>query len=451
MDPGRDRRAGARASRRTSSVLWPAAAGSERWLALGDRLGCSRSSNMAGLQRQRPRAQPADGREGARPRRRSSSAAFAFGAGSWSHFIAVRLPPRRCAAARGGARPRPDRRASTRSAASGRPAASPARCAIPRRQLPRALGLGVAAVTAIYVADDRSRSSTSCRSDQATERRGIRAPRGRGPARARRAPPALAAVVAVSVVASVMALLLMAPRMYLAMSRRRALSRRPGRAPPGDAGARRARRRCSPSSRACFVLSGTLPADRRVLHVHDPGLHRARRRGPLRRAAPPARRGGFRCPGYPATPGALRASRRRGHRHRSPWPGRSRRSAASRWCCSASRPTGYSCRAGALGAARTRGRRAMTWIKTIPYSEADEKLRDAHRARARALSRGVRASRPASRTRPAASSPRTRSFRTRCFHAFATFGALMSPDLPLTRRQHEMITTVVSVTNRCHY
>ena len=36
-------------------------------------------------------------------------------------------------------------------------------------------------------------------------------------------------------------------------------------------------------------------------------------------------------------------------------------------------------------------------------------------------------------------------------HAFCTFGALMSPDLPLTRRQHEMITTVVSVTNRCHY
>jgi hypothetical protein len=37
------------------------------------------------------------------------------------------------------------------------------------------------------------------------------------------------------------------------------------------------------------------------------------------------------------------------------------------------------------------------------------------------------------------------------YHAFSTFGALMSPDLPLTRRQHEMITTVVSVTNRCHY
>ena len=36
-------------------------------------------------------------------------------------------------------------------------------------------------------------------------------------------------------------------------------------------------------------------------------------------------------------------------------------------------------------------------------------------------------------------------------HAFATFGALMSPDLPLTRRQHEMITTRVSAVNRCHY
>ena len=29
-------------------------------------------------------------------------------------------------------------------------------------------------------------------------------------------------------------------------------------------------------------------------------------------------------------------------------------------------------------------------------------------------------------------------------HAFATFGALMAPDLPLDRRQHEMIATVVS-------
>jgi hypothetical protein len=37
------------------------------------------------------------------------------------------------------------------------------------------------------------------------------------------------------------------------------------------------------------------------------------------------------------------------------------------------------------------------------------------------------------------------------YHAFATFGALMSPELPLARRQHEMIATMVSLTNRCHY
>ena len=37
------------------------------------------------------------------------------------------------------------------------------------------------------------------------------------------------------------------------------------------------------------------------------------------------------------------------------------------------------------------------------------------------------------------------------FHAFSTFGALMSPELPLKRRQHEMIATVVSAKNSCFY
>jgi alkylhydroperoxidase family enzyme len=37
------------------------------------------------------------------------------------------------------------------------------------------------------------------------------------------------------------------------------------------------------------------------------------------------------------------------------------------------------------------------------------------------------------------------------YHAFATFGVLMSPELPLTRARHEMIATVVSAVNRCHY
>jgi hypothetical protein len=36
-------------------------------------------------------------------------------------------------------------------------------------------------------------------------------------------------------------------------------------------------------------------------------------------------------------------------------------------------------------------------------------------------------------------------------HAFGAFGALMHPDLPLSRRQHEMIALTVSTLNRCFY
>jgi len=37
------------------------------------------------------------------------------------------------------------------------------------------------------------------------------------------------------------------------------------------------------------------------------------------------------------------------------------------------------------------------------------------------------------------------------FHSFSAFGAMMAAELPLARRQHEMIATMVSLTNRCHY
>lgn len=37
------------------------------------------------------------------------------------------------------------------------------------------------------------------------------------------------------------------------------------------------------------------------------------------------------------------------------------------------------------------------------------------------------------------------------YHAFMTMSALMSPDLPLERRQQEMIATIVSETNDCFY
>ncbi len=36
-------------------------------------------------------------------------------------------------------------------------------------------------------------------------------------------------------------------------------------------------------------------------------------------------------------------------------------------------------------------------------------------------------------------------------HSFSAFGALMDPNLPLARRDHEMIAATVSSVNRCFY
>ena len=93
----------------------------------------------------------------------------------------------------------------------------------------------------------------------------------------------------------------------------------------------------------------------------------------------------------------------------------------------------------------------MTWIKTIPASEDNE---------VRRAMEGQRELYPveyASPVHPTADGETAGIVASHSlipdalYHAFATFGSLMSPQLPLTRRQQEMITTVVSVTNRCHY
>jgi len=93
----------------------------------------------------------------------------------------------------------------------------------------------------------------------------------------------------------------------------------------------------------------------------------------------------------------------------------------------------------------------MTWIKTVPVSE-DERVRKAVEAQ--------RALYPIEYATPVHPTPDGETagivdshslIPDALYHAFATFGVLMSSDLPLTRRQHEMITTVVSVANRCHY
>lgn len=90
----------------------------------------------------------------------------------------------------------------------------------------------------------------------------------------------------------------------------------------------------------------------------------------------------------------------------------------------------------------------MAWIKTIPFDEADEPLRKALEAQ-RALYPKEYERRPGDTSESIVSTHTL--IPDALHHAFATFGALLSPSLPLTRAQHEMITTRVSALNRCHY
>ena len=93
----------------------------------------------------------------------------------------------------------------------------------------------------------------------------------------------------------------------------------------------------------------------------------------------------------------------------------------------------------------------MTWIRTIPMAEADEKLRNAMESQ-KALYPKEYATPVHPMEGGGAQIVASHSLiPDALYHAFATFGVLMSPELPLSRRQHEMITTMVSVTNRCVY
>ena len=93
----------------------------------------------------------------------------------------------------------------------------------------------------------------------------------------------------------------------------------------------------------------------------------------------------------------------------------------------------------------------MTWIRTIPAQEADDKLWAALEAQ-----KALYPEEYATPVQPTADGTSGivashSLIPDALYHAFATFGVLMSPELPLSRRQHEMITTMVSVTNRCRY
>jgi hypothetical protein len=93
----------------------------------------------------------------------------------------------------------------------------------------------------------------------------------------------------------------------------------------------------------------------------------------------------------------------------------------------------------------------MTWIRTVSVSEGDDALREAIEAQ-QALYPAEYAAPVHPTTDGTSGIVDSHSLIPLALkHAFSTFGALMAPDLPLTRAQHEMISTVVSVTNRCRY
>ena len=96
----------------------------------------------------------------------------------------------------------------------------------------------------------------------------------------------------------------------------------------------------------------------------------------------------------------------------------------------------------------------MTWIKIVPPEQADDELRRVYEA-IRALYPGEYRDAVPSLVRPdggsdsivAAYSLIPEAMR----HMMSGLAVLLQPNLPLTRAQHEMIASVVSVHNRCFY
>jgi hypothetical protein len=94
----------------------------------------------------------------------------------------------------------------------------------------------------------------------------------------------------------------------------------------------------------------------------------------------------------------------------------------------------------------------MTWIETVPFTDAGEALHRAYQ-----MQQELYPIEYATPVHPIANGQTSTIVASHSlipdalYHAFATFGALMSPDLPLSRRQHEMIATMVSEKNRCKY
>ena len=95
----------------------------------------------------------------------------------------------------------------------------------------------------------------------------------------------------------------------------------------------------------------------------------------------------------------------------------------------------------------------MTWLSTIPYEQADPALRQVYE-QLRALYPADYAAEVPSLTRDGQSDSVVAAHSLipeAMWHMMAGYAVLLRPDLPLTRRQQEMIATVVSAQNGCFY
>ena len=93
----------------------------------------------------------------------------------------------------------------------------------------------------------------------------------------------------------------------------------------------------------------------------------------------------------------------------------------------------------------------MPWIKTIAPSQGDEKLQQARLKQRELYPIEYATPVPAVDTDAPGIVASHTLIPAALNHAFSTFGVLLAPDLPLKREQHEMIATMVSLINRCHY
>lgn len=96
----------------------------------------------------------------------------------------------------------------------------------------------------------------------------------------------------------------------------------------------------------------------------------------------------------------------------------------------------------------------MTWIRVIPPAEAGPELRACYEAVYALYPPEYGADVPAVRRADgtADSIVASHSLIPQALrHALSAYAMLLAPDLPLSRRQHEMIATVVSALNRCFY